>query len=80
MQSPTGRPLAVLRMDGDMYESLTDTLYNLYEFVPVGGYVICDDCHIRGTGKMGIGESAKAVDDFRKLHGITWGPNSRPLS
>ena len=30
--------IAVLRIDGDMYESYMDILYNLYEFVPVGGY------------------------------------------
>merc|ERR1740130_597717 len=31
----TGGQLAVLRGDGDMYESWMDILYNLYEFVAV---------------------------------------------
>jgi len=58
-----GRQLAVLRGDGDMYESYMDILYNLYEFVPVGGYFICDDC-------PGIPEAQKAIDDFRNHHAI----------
>ena len=37
------RSLAVLRMDGDMWSSTADILYNLYDFVPVSGYVIVDD-------------------------------------
>jgi len=35
--------LAVLRLDGDMYESCADIMANLYEKVSVGGYVIVDD-------------------------------------
>jgi hypothetical protein len=35
--------LAILRMDGDMYESYMDVLFNLYERVSVGGVVIVDD-------------------------------------
>jgi len=59
-----GRQIAVLRGDGDMFESYQDLLYNLYEFVPVGGYFICDDCsHLYGA--------MKAVENFRKAHGIT---------
>jgi len=58
-----GRQLAVLRGDGDMYESYTDILYNLYEFVSVGGYFICDDC-------PAIAEAKKAIEDFRKHHAI----------
>lgn len=58
-----GRQLAVLRGDGDMYESYLDILFNLYEFVPVGGYFICDDA-------PSIQEAQQAIDDFRSLHGI----------
>jgi O-methyltransferase len=35
--------LAVLRLDGDMYESPMDTLVNLYPKLSEGGYVIVDD-------------------------------------
>jgi len=58
-----GKQLAVLRGDGDMYESYMDILYNLYEFVPVGGYFICDDC-------PKVPESQRAIDDFRKQHNL----------
>ena len=54
--------LAVLRADGDMYESTMDILFNLYDKVSLGGFVIIDD--------FGIDECKKAVQLFRKLHGI----------
>lgn len=39
------RSIAVLRMDGDMFESTMDILFNLWQFVPKGGYIIVDDYH-----------------------------------
>ena len=38
-----GRNIAVLRIDGNFYASYQDALYELYDFVPVGGIVIFDD-------------------------------------
>ena len=38
-----GERLSILRMDGDMYDSTADILYNLYDLVAVGGFVIIDD-------------------------------------
>jgi len=50
--------LAVIRIDGDMYESTLDVLSNLYAKLSVGGFCIVDDYHdIRGC--------QQAVDDFR---------------
>jgi O-methyltransferase len=50
--------LALLRLDGDLYESTIDALTALYPRLSVGGYVIVDD--------YGAMESCrKAVDDFR---------------
>jgi Macrocin-O-methyltransferase (TylF) len=55
--------VAVLRLDGDMYESTTDGLANLYDKVSGGGFVIVDD--------FGAVEGCKrAVMDFRKERGI----------
>jgi len=31
------------RLDGDMYESTVDVLYNLYDKLSIGGYVIMND-------------------------------------
>jgi len=56
--------LAVLRLDGDLYESTIDALSALYPRLSVGGYVIVDD--------YGAWEPCKrAVDDYRAAHGIT---------
>ncbi|MEM9200327.1 MAG: TylF/MycF/NovP-related O-methyltransferase [Actinomycetota bacterium] len=56
--------LAVLRLDGDLYESTMDALVPLYDRVSPGGFVIVDD--------YGAWEPCrKAVHDFRERHGIT---------
>jgi O-methyltransferase len=56
--------LAVMRLDGDMYDSTMVALESLYPKLSVGGYVIIDDYHaVRGC--------QQAVDDFRTRTGIT---------
>ncbi len=57
--------IAVLRLDGDYYESTMDALVNLYGKVSVGGYVIIDD-----YGEDSWTYCRKAVDDFRTARGI----------
>lgn len=57
------RRLAVLRLDGDLYESTWDALTHLYHKVSPGGYVIVDD--YRALAACG-----RAVDDFRRGGGI----------
>ncbi len=57
--------LALIRLDGDLYESTMDALQALYPKVSVGGYVIIDDY---GNEVLGCRE---AVDDFRREHGVT---------
>lgn len=56
--------LAVLRLDGDMYESTWDALVNLYPKLSAGGYVIVDDYKV-------VPGCRTAVEDFRQTHGIT---------
>jgi O-methyltransferase len=55
--------LAVLRLDGDLYESTMDSLNALYPKLSVGGYVIVDDFHIPAC--------VKATEDYRGAHSIT---------
>ena len=55
--------LAVLRLDGDMYESTMDALTALYDKVSAGGFVIIDDYGC-------IEACRRAVHDFRDARGI----------
>jgi hypothetical protein len=55
--------LAVLRLDGDMYESTMDALTALYAKVSTGGVVIIDDYGA-------VPGCQKAVHDFRDQNGI----------
>ena len=57
--------LAVLRLDGDMYESTIDALCNLYDKVSLGGFIIIDD-----YGCV-AGMPTRFVDDFRRDRGIS---------
>ena len=57
------RHLALIRMDGDFYDSTMDTLRALYHKLSPGGYLIVDDYGI----PCGCRE---AVDEFRAEHNI----------
>jgi O-methyltransferase/8-demethyl-8-(2,3-dimethoxy-alpha-L-rhamnosyl)tetracenomycin-C 4'-O-methyltransferase len=54
--------IAVLRLDGDMYESTIQALDALYHKVSYGGFVIVDD--------YVLPPCAQAITDFRAKHGI----------
>jgi O-methyltransferase len=49
-------PLAILRLDGDMYSSTTQVLHSLFDKISPGGFVIVDDWILPGV--------RKAVEDF----------------
>ncbi len=55
--------LAVMRLDGDLYESTMDALTSLYPRLSPGGFVIVDDY-------LAIEGSRMAVDEFRTTNGI----------
>jgi len=57
--------LAIMRLDGDYYESTRDALINLYDKLSVGGYVIIDD-----YGEDTWTYCQKAVEEFRTDRGI----------
>lgn len=56
--------LAVMRLDGDMYESTSDAIRALYPKLSIGGYCIVDDY-------LWHPPCAQAVEDYRREHGIT---------
>jgi hypothetical protein len=57
-----GRTWALIRLDGDMYESTVDGLRNLYPGLAGGGFLVIDDWSIPAC--------REAVEDFRRGHGI----------
>jgi hypothetical protein len=60
--APVGA-LALLRLDGDTYESTMDGLVNLYHKLSSGGTLIIDDYYLFEAQR-------KAVDEFRATHRI----------
>jgi hypothetical protein len=58
------KQIAVLRLDGDIYESTWDALIHLYDKISIGGYLIVDDYEAYSGCKA-------AVQDFRQQRGIT---------
>ena len=54
--------IAVLRLDGDLYESTIQALDALYPRLSPGGFCIIDDYNLEGC--------RKAVADYRTTHGI----------
>lgn len=55
--------LALLRLDGDLYESTMDALVTLYPKLSIGGFIIIDDFGVNPN-------CVQAVHDYRKQHGI----------
>jgi O-methyltransferase len=45
------KQIALLRLDGDLYESTKVCMEHLYPLVSLGGWVICDDYHLSGARK-----------------------------
>jgi len=60
--APIGQ-LALLRLDGDMYESTMDALTNLYPKLSPNGYAIIDDYHVVPACKA-------AVNDYCAANGL----------
>lgn len=56
--------LALLRLDGDLYESTRDALNALYDRVTTGGFIIVDDYNDFEPCK-------RAIDEFRAQRSIT---------
>ena len=56
--------LAVLRLDGDLYESTMDALNPLYAKVASGGFIIVDDY-------FALTQCERAISEFRATHGIS---------
>jgi len=64
-----GRRWSLVRLDGDMYESVILGLRHLYPGLSPGGYLIADDYGDPGK----VLQAKKAVDDYRAEQEITEG-------
>jgi O-methyltransferase len=64
LPTATFSSFAVVRLDGDMYESTMDALVNLYPKLNPGGFLIADDYGLDD------GLCRRAVADYRAAHGI----------
>jgi O-methyltransferase len=56
--------IAVLRLDGDLYESTIQALDALYPRLSRGGFCIIDDYHV-------VAPCRQAVTDYRAKHGVS---------
>ena len=63
LPSLAGMTWALVRLDGDTYESTWTGLECLYPGLSLGGFVVIDDYQL-------IPESRQAVTDYRRRHGI----------
>jgi O-methyltransferase len=64
--------LALLRLDGDLYESTRDALTHLYHRLAPGGFVIVDDYHDFEPCRMAVDEFRAEVGDQAPLHRVDW--------
>ena len=64
MPSAPVEKLAVIRLDGDMYESTIDPLNHLWEKLSVGGWIVVDDYEMIPACKA-------AVNDFLAARGLS---------
>ena len=61
-QAPIG-PIAILRIDADLYESTIDALNGLYHKLSIGGYAIFDDY-------QNLTDCRRAIEEFRDKQNI----------
>ena len=62
--------IAVLRLDGDMYESTIDPLTHLYDRIPDGGWVIVDDYHVVPAAKRALHDFLNSREEKQMLREI----------
>ncbi|WP_269542225.1 TylF/MycF/NovP-related O-methyltransferase [Cerasicoccus fimbriatus] len=64
--------IALLRLDGDLYESTMDAMKALYHKVPSGGYVIVDDYYaVKGCEKA-VQDYLRENNAKAEIHQIDW--------
>lgn len=70
MPTVQSEKIAVLRLDGDMYESTIDPLLHLYDRIPDGGWVIVDDYHAIPSSKAAVHDFLDSRKETPYIHDI----------
>jgi O-methyltransferase len=65
-------PFALLRLDGDLYESTYDALQSLYPKLSPGGFVIIDDFHLIPACRQAVLDYRARMGIEAALHRIDW--------
>lgn len=64
--------LAVIRLDGDMYESTWDSLVNLYPKLQLGGHIIIDDYYNNKSCRQAVTDYREKTNISAKIIQIDW--------
>jgi O-methyltransferase len=64
--------LAVMRLDGDMYESTMDALRALYPKLSSGGFCIIDDYYVQSGARQAVAEYREQHDITEPIQQIDW--------
>ena len=70
-KAPVGK-LALLRLDGDMYESTYVSLTSLYDRLSPGGYVLIDDYNCYPSCKQAVADFAAERRLSFKIEEVDW--------
>jgi O-methyltransferase len=70
MPTVPSETIAVLRLDGDMYESTFDPLRHLYGRIPDGGWIIVDDYHVVPPAKEALHDFLASQNETPQLKEI----------
>ena len=65
-------PFALLRLDGDLYESTYVTLENLYPKLSLGGFIIVDDFNSLACCRQAVLDYRSRIGITAPMHQIDW--------
>lgn len=66
------KQLALIRLDCDMYESMTEALVSLYPKLSLGGYLIIDDYGVLPNCKAAVKDFRDNMGIKEKIHKVDW--------
>ncbi len=70
MANVPSKKVAVLRLDGDLYESTISPLNHLYDRIPDGGYIIVDDYKLISSAQQAVNDFLDHRNETQKIHDI----------